>query len=187
MQSGKTSGITVIELLICTALCSVLIGYALPSMSRMIKRSEATVAINWLVSAVVFTRHAAVTNAAVVTLCPSIDGQTCSGNWHDGAIAFTDPNRDRSIHGKDRLLRRFEFPVPGATIKWRAFQNRQYLQMLPTGYTNYQNGNFVYCPEDGDLRYARQLVINMQGRTRTSKDTDQDGYVEDRRGRHLRC
>ena len=59
--------------------------------------------------------------------------------------------------------------------------------MTGNGYTHFQNGNFVYCPADGDLRYARQLVINVQGRARTSQDVDHDGFVEDRLGRHLTC
>ncbi len=75
----------------------------------------------------------------------------------------------------------------GSTLKWRAFRNRQYLQMTPSGFTNYQNGNFVYCSQDQDLRFARQIVLNMQGRVKKSYDRNNDGLVEDRYGRHLRC
>ena len=59
--------------------------------------------------------------------------------------------------------------------------------MTGEGFTNYQNGNFTYCPPDGDLRFARQLVINVQGRVRMGHDTDGDGIVEDRRGKDVRC
>lgn len=187
MHKGSHTGFTLIEAVVSLAIISIMMGYAVPSVSHLMRRAEATTAINWLVVSVNFTRHAAVTWRTTVTLCPSTSGIACGGAWHDGTIVFTDHNQDRKINGKDTLLRRFEFPLEAGTIRWRAFQNRQFLQMISRGYTNFQNGNFVYCPADGDLRYARQLVINVQGRPRTSKDQNNDGYVEDRSGEHLKC
>jgi type IV fimbrial biogenesis protein FimT len=180
-------GFSLVEAIVCLALVSILLGSAFPSLHDMLKRSEATSAVNWLVTAVAFTRHAAITRRVTVTLCPSRDGTACGGHWHEGIIIFTDENRNRAIDRKDKLLQRARFPVDGARLSWRSFRNRQYLQMTSEGFTNYQNGNFVYCPGDKDPRFARQLVINMQGRARTSSDIDGDGIVEDRRGRDLTC
>lgn len=183
----RCRGLTLIEVIACVAISSIIIGYSVPTITDVYRRSASTAAINWVVMAVNFTRHAAISYRTSVTLCPSVDGKTCGGRWHEGMIAFTDRDLDRRIDGKDRILRRFEYPLTEGTLTWRAFGNRQYLQMISSGYTNFQNGNFVYCPSDGDLRFARQLVINIQGRPRTSKDTNQDGIVEDRRGKRLRC
>lgn len=180
-------GFSLVEAVICLALVSIVLGYAVPSFRTMVKRSEATAAINWVVTAVAFTRHAAIVRGVTVTLCPSSDGRTCGGRWHEGVIVFTDENRNHTIDREDELLHRSGFPVDGATLTWRSFRNRQYLQMRGDGFTHYQNGNFVYCPGDKDSRFARQLVINMQGRARTSSDIDGDGIVEDRRGRDLSC
>ena len=183
----RTRGATLVELLICLAIVAILTDTLTPSISDLAERSRATSAINWIVTSVLFARHAAVTYNTTVTLCPSRDGRSCGGPWHAGTIAFIDVNADRHIGPRDKLLQRFEFPVPGATLSWHAFRNRQYLQMLGTGFTNYQNGNFVYCPPGGDIHFARQLVINMQGRPRLSHDVDDDGIVEDRRGHDLKC
>jgi type IV fimbrial biogenesis protein FimT len=180
-------GVTLVELIICLAILSILLGFAVPSLSSLQKRSQATVAINWVVSSVVFARHAAITRNTPVTLCPSRNGVACGGSWHEGMIAFTDPNQNRRVDANDVRLQRFLFPVEGATLKWRAFRNQQYLQMTAEGFTNFQNGNFVYCPGDKDVRFARQLVINVQARTRLSSDIDHDGIVEDRNGRDLTC
>ncbi len=181
------SGFTFIELVICLTLGLVLAGWAAPGLSDMVQRGRATTAINWLTASVMFSRHAAVTLGVTVTLCPSTNGIECKGKWHQGTIVFTDANQNRHMDPGDTLLRRFEFPIEGATIIWRAFQNRQYLQLTNDGFTNYQNGNFVYCPANGDNRFARQLVINMQGRPRHSTDRDGNGIVDDRRGRDLTC
>ena len=153
----------------------------------MIQRSQASATINWLIGSVVFTRHAAVVKRTMVTLCPSRNGTSCGGKWHEGMISFTDGNRDRKVNGHDQILKRFFFPSDSGTITWRSFRNRQYLQMTRDGMTNYQNGNFVYCSQDQNPQLARQIVINQPGRTRQSRDTNGDGLVEDRYGRHLRC
>lgn len=179
-------GLSLVEILAVLAIISLLTGFAVPSLNQMIQRNQATAALNWIIASVQFTRHSAIMFNAIVTLCPSMDGGACGGDWHDGTIIFVDHNADRRINGSDRLLRYNHFDYPG-TIRWRAFRNRQYLQMTPVGYTNYQNGNFTYCPPDGNLLKARQLIINIQGRVRKSADIDDDGIIEDSRGRDIRC
>lgn len=184
---SRQRAFTLVELLVCLAIIAIVSGYMSPSFSAMVERNRAATAINWIVTAIIFTRDSAITMEQTVTLCPSSTGHVCGGRWYDGVIAFTDANQDRHIDGSDRLLRRFMFPVKGATLSWHAFRNRQYIQMTAEGFTNYQNGNFLYCPPDNDPRFARQLVINMQGRSRLSHDRNGDGIVDDVRGHDLIC
>ena len=75
----------------------------------------------------------------------------------------------------------------GERFYWRSFRNRSYLMIRPSGLTDWQNGNFLYCPESGDPRLARQIVINAQARVRHARDSDGDGIVEDARGRAVVC
>ncbi len=180
-------GFTLIELLIVVSITAIMLGFAFPSFVNMMERNRTAVSVNWLIGSIMFTRHAAIIKRTTVTLCPSVDGSSCGGKWHDGTIAFTDYNQDAEINGKDRLLQQFSSPTNGSTITWRAFRNRQYLQMTQMGFTNYQNGNFVYCSKSQDPRYSRQIILNVQGRPRLARDRDGDGIVEDRRGRLLRC
>jgi|TARA_Y100000310_G_scaffold268350_2_gene280907 type IV fimbrial biogenesis protein FimT len=180
-------GFTMIELLVTIAITGIILGFAFPSLVHIMERNHTAVSVNWLIGSIFYTRHAAIVKRTTVTLCPSLDGSMCGGKWHDGTIAFTDRNADARINGKDELLHRFASPTNGSTIKWRAFRNKQYLQMTQFGFTNYQNGNFVYCSEGRDPRYSRQIIINVQGRPRQARDRDGDGIVEDRRGRPLRC
>ncbi len=183
----RQRGLSLIELLVCLAIMLMLMTTALPNGQNMMKRSQSTAAINWLLEAIVYARQAAILRNTLVTLCPGpVDGR-CKGEWHDELVVFTDANGNRRIDRNDVILERFVNPAKGSTIRWRAFQNKQYLQMTGEGFTNYQNGNFTYCPPDGDLRFARQLVINVQGRVRMGHDTDGDGIVEDRRGKDVRC
>ena len=187
MYKVHQSAFTLIESLITLAIAAIIMGYALPSFDRIIQRSHATLCVNWLIGAIVYTRHNAIYKNTTVTLCPSSNGKECGNAWDAGLMAFSDSNKNARIDGKDRLLHRFISPTTGSTIKWRSFRRKQYLQMGSNGFTHHQNGNFVYCSKDQNPIYARQIIINMQGRARHSRDNNGDGIVEDRKGRALIC
>jgi len=59
--------------------------------------------------------------------------------------------------------------------------------MTPRGTTNYQNGNFTWCPANGDPLMIRQVVVSLTGRTRFAKDSDGDGVVENSQGKEVEC
>jgi type IV fimbrial biogenesis protein FimT len=181
------NGFTLIESLIVLGIISILLSFIAPAVADLIERSRATTAHNWIITSIMFARQSAVTYGALTTLCPSSTGTSCGGQWHDGSIVFIDLNKDAKVDSEDTIVKRFEYPLDSGTIKWRSFRNRKYLQITSMGYTNFQNGNFVYCPANEDPRFRRQIVINMIGRARSVHDVDNDGVVEDRRGRYLRC
>jgi len=184
----KAQGVTFIELITGLAIISIMSALAFPSFNRIHSRSVATAGVNWIIGAVIFARQTAVTHRVTTTLCPaSTPKNVCKGKWHDGVIIFADHNSDAILNGKDFLIERIHADTFTGTIKWRAFRNRQYLQMTQLGYTNYQNGNFVYCAQNEDLRFARQIVINMQGRARVVHTLNDEGMRVDRKGKLLRC
>jgi type IV fimbrial biogenesis protein FimT len=180
-------GFSLLEVLAVLAIAGLLLGSAVPRYTTLLERSRATVTINWLVGVIRFARFSAITQRTIVTLCPSNDHYSCGGYWHQGVIAFTDNNGDRQITGTDQLLKYFSYPLQNGSITWRSFRNRRYLQLTPEGMTNYQNGNFTYCAADQDPRFSRQIIVNMAGRIRLSRDLNGDGRVDDRRGKPLRC
>ncbi len=183
----RSAGLTLIEALVSLTIAGILVGSAIPSLTNLIERNQATTNINWIIGAVNFTRHTAVVRRTTVTLCAPLAEDRCGGNWHDGLIVFTDRNKNAKIDATDMVVARIQPASGKGTIKWRAFRNRPYLQMTQLGYTNFQNGNFVYCPEGGDIRLARQIVINVQGRSRVVHTRNGEGLPIDRYGRVLRC
>lgn len=184
----KQLGFTIVQLVSVVAIMAILTSLAIPSISKIHTRSKATAGINWIIGAVNFSRHAAINHRVLTTLCPSSGIElVCKGKWHDGVIIFADHNADARFNGRDFLIHRMRQDNFDGTLTWRAFRNRQYLQMTQMGYTNYQNGNFTYCPLNGDARFARQIVINMQGRARVVHTRDDEGFGVDRRGKRLRC
>lgn len=180
-------GLTLLELLVALSIAAVLVTLAVPGLSEMVQHKRGDLVIRRLNQAIELARISAVSYGEVVTLCRSGDGQECGGTWEQGLLVFRDPDADRRLVDDQQPVAYLDLGGSRGRIFWRAFGSRQYLQFTPLGFTRNQNGNFTYCPDAGDLRQARQLIVNRAGRTRRALDTDGDGIAEDSRGRPLRC
>ncbi len=181
------AGLSLLELFISLGILSILLSISLPDLSEFTGSISGDVTLRKLASAVQLSKSTAIATDTTVTLCRSISGLTCGGRWQDGVIIFTDRNQDQLINESDRLVRHITLPNGNGHIKFRAFQNKQTLQLTSLGTTVYQNGNFTYCPFSGNHLFARQLIISRTARMRFAQDKDGDGVREDSRGRPLNC
>lgn len=165
-----------------------LLRLALPGAHDLVQSQRAAAASNAIVGAVHLARAAAITYRSAVILCPR-DGRNCGGRaqWRNGGLIFLDGNRNAQLDAGEAVLGAMAAVEPGAALVWRSFRNRSYLRFEPSGYTAWQNGHFQYCPASGDVRHARQIILNAQGRTRSARDGDGDGIREDADGKPLRC
>lgn len=181
------SGLTLSELLTALIVAALLAGAAVPAMSALTTRAKAEAAIEQMSRAIRFTRYQAIAHRSVATFCPG--RETVCGrrdSWHEGAMVFLDANANGAREADEEILQRLP-PLVGFRARWRSFRNRKSLSMRPDGTTDWQPGNMVVCPIDGDAKHARQLIVNAQGRVRLSRDEDGDGVVEDARGRPVSC
>ena len=183
----RNTGMSLLEFLLAIALLSIVLAATAPSLGGIIEQRRGGEVMRTLRGAIETTRAAAIASGAVATLCPSTDGRSCGGEWHEGMIVFMDRDGDRTPDSADSLLRVFGFPPPAGEIRWRSFGNRPYLQLTAMGFTRGQNGNFIWCPPSGDARLARQLIVNAAGRLREAEDTDGDGFREAVNGDPLSC
>lgn len=183
----RATGATLFEMFVTIGLLSILLGVSIPEFRDLSQSVAGDVTLRRLASAIQVAKTSAIIERTSVTLCPSIDGLVCGGGWHKGVLLFTDSNRSRSIEDGDTLIRYIQFPDNQGSIRFRAFQNKQYLQLSPLGTTHSQNGNFTYCPTVENMRHARQLILNRTARLRFAQDGDGDGIREDSRGRPLSC
>lgn len=183
-----SKGFSLLELLLTLTIAAVLTGLVYPSFSGFLARVQATTRINDLVTLIRFARHAAISERRWVGLCPArAERCTNSPNWETGIMVFADANRDGMRQRLEPILAYQPALKPGEQLRWRAFRRQNYLQFRPRGYTNWQNGTFLYCPADGDPRYAKGLILNIQGRTAPTRDSDGDGVDERANGAPVRC
>lgn len=193
----QSRGFTLIEGLIVLVIAGVLLRLALPAMTDFVARQRAVAAINSIIGSVQLARTNAIIQSRTVTFCPRATPPTpgfelrpgCGGHadWTLGGWIFGDGNRNARIDTEEPIYGALPTMPAGATLRFRAFRNRPYLQFRPSGLTDWQNGNFLYCPPNNDARFARSIILNAQGRVRLAPDTDGDGIAEDASGRPLRC
>lgn len=179
---------TLAELTTTLAIAGVLATAAAPGMATLIASNRSDDAVRQLHDAVQFARHLAVARRSRATLCPGA-GSRCGkrDTWHEGAIVFLDANGNGRLEAAEEVALRLPPLATGYRVYWRSFRNRKSLTMLPTGLTDWQNGNMLVCPPDGNPRQTRLLVINAHGRTRLASDSDGDGVVERANGRPVSC
>lgn len=179
---------TLPELLATLAVAAALLALAVPAFDDLVAERRANAALNQMVGAVALARTEAILQRRPVTLCPAgVDRCLGRDRWHEGALVFVDANGDGQLDDGERVLAAVPPLPPGARVYWRSFRNRSYLQFQPRGYTDWQNGHFLYCPPDGRPRHARLAIVNAAGRVRVGRDADGDGVVEDPGGAPLRC
>jgi type IV fimbrial biogenesis protein FimT len=185
----KPLGFTVTEMLVTLAVAGVLTGLAIPAFQGYVERNRSAAALNQLLGALQGARYSALSLHTTVTVCPSADANACGARdtWHAGTLIFVDRNRNGARDANETVLRWLPGFDDRARIYWRSFRNRSYLQFTATGMTDWQNGNFLYCPPNRDPHFAREVILNAQARPRKAPDTDHDGIVEDANGNPVRC
>lgn len=181
----NTRGFTLIELLAVISILALTFTIATPLLHSALAKNEAVTEINRMVSAIHLARHEAIKHHAITTLCPSVDGQSCSGNWHDGMILFLDKQGSGHFDTDDVLLRSYGSLPHANKLYWNS-HNKYYLQISPSGYLKGQNGTFLFCPANKDNHYARAVIISQTGRIRLSI-ANKDGIHEDADGNPLQC
>jgi type IV fimbrial biogenesis protein FimT len=182
-------GLSLPELLLTLALSAVLLQLSLPGFQDLMASQRASAASNGVIATVAMARSAAMVYRHNVVICPRNPAGVCGrkSHWSNGAIVFADTNNNRRYDQDEVRYGTLPAVESGATLVWRSFRNRSYLLFRPSGITDWQNGHFQYCPTDKNPHYARQIIINAAGRTRSARDSDADGIAENAQGAPLQC
>ncbi|MEM8500594.1 MAG: GspH/FimT family pseudopilin [Pseudomonadota bacterium] len=100
----RQHGLTLLELMIVLIMVSILAALAGPSFTGSINRSQVNGMRDGLASAFQFARSEALKRKGPVTACSSADQATCSGNWQNGWIIFSDVDGDGALDGGEQIL-----------------------------------------------------------------------------------
>ena len=169
----KSSGFTLIELMITIAILAILMAVAIPSFQAMIASTRLTSAKNDLLSTLARARSEAIKVGNRVTVCMSADGATCasSGGWEQGWISFIDTTRSGTSAAVDTgevITTTSPALTPGIVING----NLSYISFSSDGQSKSMTGD----PNTGTMRIcntsaalsndkrASNLVLNSAGR-----------------------
>ncbi len=163
---SPTKGFTLFELLITILLIAVLSGLAIPSLAGTLARQRQSVEINALFHAVHQARKESIMRRKVVSICPSLDGETCSPDrdWSTGWLIFENKDRDSppAIDGGEPVLATHQV---GEQIQIKA--NRKGFTFRAT-FLRATNGTFIFCDPKGRIT-PKALVISYTGRPRVTR------------------
>ncbi len=167
----KTSGFTLIELIMVVALLAIVTGLTVPAMGNLFSDNRITSEANELMAGIQFARHQAVTRNTFVTACPGSVENGCrsDGRWDRGWIVFIDADNNGQVASEDDVLRVGQ-PVTGLLMH---SGGRPRVRFQPHGGAYGFNLTIRVCDAEGATR-PRAIVVSNPGRARVSRDIDPD-------------
>lgn len=98
----RQHGVTLVELMVTLAVLAILLSIAAPNMQSLVASSRLASNTNDFVGQLSQAQMEALRRGIRITVCKTANGSTCtdSGNWSQGWIVFTDPNRNGNPSGQ---------------------------------------------------------------------------------------
>lgn len=93
-RSIRQTGFNLIELMVVVAIVGIGLTIAAPSFSDAMARNRVASQANEFMAGVNYARSEAIRLGSISGICASNDRTTCSGNWSDGWLVWSDANRD---------------------------------------------------------------------------------------------
>ena len=157
------NGHTLLELIICLLIVSILLSITAPSLSSALQSNQQTQLLNQLVSALNYARSSAVFDRSTVTICPGLTRCLSTTHWSNQLLIFNDRNQNGQMEAEEQLLRTDNFDQDYIWY-WSNLRHRSYLQFEQDGSPRALNGTLTLCKAGQPLK---QIVINVTGRVRT--------------------
>lgn len=163
----KNSGFTLLELIITVAVISLVMAFAIPSMTTFNQNDRLTTNINALVGHLAYARSEAVKTSQQVSLCSSSDAATCTGTgWEQGWMIYADANGNGAFNaGTETILRAQQALDGGNTLTATGAIGSQVTYDY-RGFATTTTGSFLLC----DARpgpWGKTVTITNTGRVRS--------------------
>jgi type IV fimbrial biogenesis protein FimT len=130
--------------------------------------------VNQLLQAIYYARSEAIKRNGVVSLCPSLDGSTCTTAtaWQTGWLVFVNLDHDSPADrdAAEDLLRVYE-PWPQGRIT----SNRTTLSFRAFGQSGV-TATIAFCDDRGSAA-ARAVIISQTGRPRLTDRNSSGGAI----------
>jgi len=176
-------GFSLIELLVTLSLVSILLFVAAPGMTNLIADSRVAETCHRVRASLALARSEAIRRSTTVTLCASVDSQSCAGRAKQGKylwsqlLLFKDNNADRMFFtaDQDELIRVVDLSG-GGQVLWNRGQSTIYAS--DGSLSGSVNGSF-YIFDEADMSQGVRMLLQLTGRLRQADFSNQDiAYVD---------
>ena len=163
MRRHRERGVTLVEQVMVIAIMATLVGAAMPSMRRLLDRSQLQTAQADLIGALHHTREAAVVARQDTVFCPSRDGHQCADEerWDYGWLLAADRNHDNQPDGQPLFVN----GSYAGRLTIQSSVGRRHVRFQPDGSARGSNLTFVLCRR-GTTEQALSVVVANSGRIR---------------------
>lgn len=162
----KINGFTLVELMIVLAVISILAMLAVPTFKVSMVNNRLIGETTNMTSILNLARAEALRRNDYVSVCPSANGTSCSGNnYAIGAIIFSDPG-NAGLSASSQIIRVMD-KFPNTLDKGKGI-NR--FTFSPTGAIN--NGNLLICNPGYD---SYSIIIGSDGSIQKNKNIGDGG------------
>lgn len=161
--AGRSSGFTLLELMVTVAVAGVLMTVAIPAWQSTVQRNTMTSIINDLVGDINFARSEAITRGADVSICASSNQSDCSGkeNWVEGWIV----SAPTAPPGNNLLRAHGPIAMPQISITKNTIGDK--VTFGGSGFADKGAGTITLSTAEADTNEMTCIVISLAGRVRT--------------------
>lgn len=170
MRFQSQQAFTLPETLTALAIAAIVLGFATPALSALLRQNRYTTEINQMHASLNYAREQAIKTRTMVSLCAGDDSCQDSRTWHGRILIFLDANRNGKMDDTEQLLRVVDID-PRHSWNWTNFRQKSHMSFRPDGMTHSLNGTFTLCDRGIAIR---SIVINITGRTMINNSPDND-------------
>ena len=169
---AKSSGFTMIELMMTVAIGAIVLVLAVPSFRYVTNANRIAAEINGLLGDLQFARAEAIKEGRTVTVCQSTTGTSCTStatDWQGGWIVFSDP-ADVGVVDAGEIILRVQKPFSG-TDTFSASNGVGAVTFNREGYAvAIANGTLITLHDLTNTSvWTRCLSLNLIGQVTTEK------------------
>lgn len=183
-KRARIYGFTLIDLMITLSLLLFSLSIGIPSLTMMLKKSEAKALRHTITNTMQFARSYSLTTGKTTTVCGTNDSMECVKRDFRQLTVFIDANDNKVVDGMDEVLSVSQLNYNGS-MWMTASLNRKYISFDYRGFSK-QAGSFIYCKPQYP-RVNSRVTISMPGRIYIARDSDNDGVVELADGNKIEC
>jgi type IV fimbrial biogenesis protein FimT len=162
-----STGLSLIELMVTTALLAIFLQIAIPEFGRLLAAWQRDSATRAITDHLVLARSEAIHWSRKVVMCNSNNGYSCSATsdkeWKSGWLVFQDIDDNGQFDVSDKLIAQSQGPTGIKSLEGNA--SRQRFVFLPTGMMASGMATLEVIPRIG---FSQKIIVNRIGRVRLS-------------------
>lgn len=166
--ANPSTGVSLVELLVTTALLAILLQVAIPEFGRLLAAWQRDMATRSVTDHLVLARSEAIRWSRRVVMCNSSNGLGCSATsdkeWKSGWLVFQDIDNNGQFGPSDKLIAQSQGLSGIKSLEGNA--SRQRFVFLPTGMMASGMATLEVVPRIGA---SQRIIVNRIGRVRLSQ------------------